>query len=647
MASAQQAHMAKAVSQIQQKKAIPTIDFTVHHLDDGSTVSTQERVIKEARSALYESSGPMQPPTDAQFWSSADPTKPDIAFLKNHFYREGRLTEEQAMYILEKATEILRAEPNLLEVDAPITVCGDIHGQYFDLMKLFEVGGNPADTRYLFLGDYVDRGYFSIECVLYLWSLKIWYPDTLFLLRGNHECRHLTDYFTFKLECKHKYSERLYEVVMDSFCALPLAAVMNKQFLCIHGGLSPELHTLDDLRGIDRFREPPTHGLMCDILWSDPLEDFGSEKTTESFLHNHVRGCSYFFTYTAACQFLERNNLLSIIRAHEAQDAGYRMYRKTKTTGFPSVMTIFSAPNYLDVYNNKAAVLKYESNVMNIRQFNCTPHPYWLPNFMDVFTWSLPFVGEKITDMLIAILNCCSKEELEGGDGLEEELEPSTPEDETQERRKVIKNKILAVGRMSKVFALLREESEKVSELKNVSGGTKVPTTVLANASEEIKESIKGFEDARRSDIENERLPPELVDPEEYSTPATPNEDHSGPATPQGPGKPAPLSGLDEAMSKNASGGMGTPSSPISPGGYRRGHARQASLGTTMTSPSTRRRSVENTISLIREAVDGKGEEDPELNAIADSISSPGRKSGEQERFVGGFHPGHMPSKSQ
>jgi serine/threonine-protein phosphatase 2B catalytic subunit len=92
---------------------------------------------------------------------------------------------------------------------------------------------------------------------------------------------------------------------------------------------------------------------------------------------------------------LERNNLLSIIRAHEAQDAGYRMYRKTKTTGFPSVMTIFSAPNYLDVYNNKAAVLKYESNVMNIRQFNFSPHPYWLPNFMDVFTWSLPFVGEK------------------------------------------------------------------------------------------------------------------------------------------------------------------------------------------------------------------------------------------------------------
>jgi serine/threonine-protein phosphatase 2B catalytic subunit len=112
---------------------------------------------------------------------------------------------------------------------------------------------------------------------------------------------------------------------------------------------------------------------MCDILWADPLEDFGQEKTSEYFIHNHVRGCSYFFSYSAACNFLEKNNLLSIIRAHEAQDAGYRMYRKTMTTGFPSVMTIFSAPNYLDVYNNKAAVLKYENNVMNIRQFSKLP----------------------------------------------------------------------------------------------------------------------------------------------------------------------------------------------------------------------------------------------------------------------------------
>ncbi|KAJ7201571.1 serine/threonine-protein phosphatase 2B catalytic subunit A1 [Mycena pura] len=623
--------IAHAMEQIQNRpKVAVEIDYTQHILEDGTAVSTQERVIKDVQAPAAGI------PTDAQFFSSADRSKPDIGFLKNHLYREGRLSEEQALFILTGATEILRQEPNVLNVDAPITVCGDIHGQYYDLMKLFEVGGSPADTRYLFLGDYVDRGYFSIECVLYLWSLKIWYPNTLFLLRGNHECRHLTDYFTFKLECKHKYSERIYDACMDSFCALPLAAIMNKQFLCIHGGLSPELNTLDDLRAIDRFREPPTQGLMCDILWADPVEDFGAEKTTESFVHNHVRGCSYFFTYQAACQFLERNNLLSIIRAHEAQDAGYRMYRKTRTTGFPSVMTIFSAPNYLDVYNNKAAVLKYESNVMNIRQFNCTPHPYWLPNFMDVFTWSLPFVGEKITDMLVAVLNTCTKEELEEEEDDEATLvssPTSVTSEESVERRKVIKNKILAVGRMSRVFALLREESEKVSELKSVSGSNKLPYGMLAAGAEGIKDAISGFDDARKSDIENERLPPDLFDATSEegkailssgsssspSTPAEQDPDLSAAITAanleaalaQQKGRTAPLS-LNTSTGVLGGGAIGSPNgqspgSPTSPGAaFRRGHGRQASLGTTMTSPSTRRRSLESTMSLIQGVWDGQ-----------------------------------------
>ncbi|KAJ7486665.1 Metallo-dependent phosphatase-like protein [Mycena latifolia] len=629
-------HIAHAIAQIQNRPPPPEIDYTQHILEDGTAISTQERVVKDVQAPAP------QVPTDAQFFAASDPTKPDIAFLKNHFYREGRLSEEQALYIIEKATEVLRSEPNMLALEGPVTICGDIHGQYYDLMKLFEIGGNPVDTPYLFLGDYVDRGYFSIECVLYLWALKIWYPTSIFLLRGNHECRHLTDYFTFKLECKHKYSERIYDACTDSFCALPLAAVLNKQFLCIHGGLSPEFNTLDDLRAIDRFREPPTQGLMCDILWSDPAEDFGTEKTADSFLHNHVRGCSYFFTYQAACNFLERNNLLSIIRAHEAQDSGYRMYRKTKTTGFPSLMTIFSAPNYLDMYNNKAAVIKYENNVMNIRQFNYSPHPYWLPNFMDVFTWSLPFVGEKITDMLVAVLNTCTKEELEDEEDVPMPTSPTSPmspSEDSVERRKVIKNKIMAVGRMARVFALLREESEKVSELKSISGSSRLPYGTLASGSEGIKNAITGFDEARKSDIENERLPPELVDPTSEegkalmsssssgassSMPTTPVESDLDTAAALAAASVAKVADLSlDTSSPLLSSGAPPPLSEGSPSptAFRRGHARQASLGTTMTSPSTRRRGLEDTISLIQGVWDGKPP--PAEDSIAEEAPAP------------------------
>jgi len=290
------------------------------------------------------------------------------------------------------------------------------------------------------------------------------------------------------------------------------------------------------------------------------------------------------------------------------------MYRKTRTTGFPSVMTFFSCPHYLDCYNNKAAILKYESNVLNIRQFNCTPHPYWLPNFMDAFTWSLPFVGEKITDMLLSLLNICTKEELEEADeGLIDIKESAA---ESAERKRVIKNKILAVGRVSRVFALLREESERVSELKSVAGMKELPTDTLANGAEGIKDLITNFDDARKSDIENERLPPDLYDANSeegramMSNPPTPSEET---------GSPVPANGVSAALEQviATDDGIPTPPTPISTSpsmgaAFRRGHGRTASLGTTMTSPSTRRRSLESTISLIREAVDLKEEEGEE-----------------------------------
>lgn len=493
-----------AIRAIQHKKPLPTIDFSVHTLDDGTQVSTKERFCKDVQPPAWE------PLSDEQFYQDEARTKPNLKVLKDHLFREGRLTEEQALFIINTGSELLHAENTLLEIEAPVTICGDVHGQFYDLVKLFEVGGDPAITRYLFLGDYVDRGFFSIECVFYLWSLKIHYPNTFFLLRGNHECRHLTAYFSFKQECEHKYSVTIYDACIESFCNLPLSAVVNKQFLCIHGGLSPELQTLDDLRQLDRFREPPTHGLMADLLWADPGEDFGEEDNNHFFRHNDVRGCSYFYTYHAVCDFLNRNNLLSVIRAHEAQDAGYRMYRTSHNTGFPSVITLFSAPNYIDMYNNKAAVLNYENNVINIRQFNHTAHPFWLPNFMDVFSWSLPFVGEKMMDMLIAILSISSDEELteDTSSSSPSAVTPVIHDTESLEfRKRALKNKILAIGRLSRVFTVLRQESEGVSELKSASGG-RLPAGTLMLGAEGIKNAIQSFDAAQQVDLENERLPP-------------------------------------------------------------------------------------------------------------------------------------------
>lgn len=428
----------------------------------------------------------------------------------------------------------MRTEPTLLTTDAPITselstvyphlltnimlfvVCGDIHGQYFDLMKLFDVsGGEPPLNKFLFLGDYVDRGYFSLECYLYLLALKINYPDQIFLLRGNHECRHLTKHFTFKLECTYKYSSDVYDACMESFDSLPLCALVHQQFFCVHGGISPELRTPEDANKIHRFCEPPNSGIMCDLLWTDPTEDFGSEAHDESFLSNRARGCSYRYSYRAICDFLTHNKLLAVIRGHEAQDAGYRLYRQAAKSEFPALITLFSAPNYVDVYNNKGAVMKYDGKVMNIRQFNCAPHPYYLPKFMNVFDWSLPFVGEKIADLLLAVLNIPS---------IQEKLESLTFEEraklekEKKTKMDVIKGKIRAVGRINRMFSTVRDERETLTELMNAMGTEIIPASYLTLGHEDLRRAIRSFEDAKRCDRINEMLPPDEAEEDDASS---------------------------------------------------------------------------------------------------------------------------------
>jgi len=276
--------------------------------------------------------------------------------------------------------------------------------------------------------------------------------------------------------------------------------------LCIHGGLSPDIKTVEDIAKINRFREPPPSGPMCDLLWADPMEEF-SPDIEETFEYNEVRGCSYLFSYRAVCSFLERNGLLSIIRAHEAQDAGYRMHLKNDATGFPTVITIFSAPNYLDAYNNKGAVLVYENNVMNIRQFNSSPHPYWLPDFMDVFTWSLPFVAEKVAEILLVFLNLCDDEKMDREEQVRLNALGITAEEEAK-RKEMLRTKIKSVSKMLRMFSVLRQERETIMQLKSFLDGNQLPPGIISEGAGAMEAALGNFKAAKKVDQRNERRPP-------------------------------------------------------------------------------------------------------------------------------------------
>eukprot|EP00742_Colponemidia_sp_Colp-10_P001050 GILJ01001136.1.p1 GENE.GILJ01001136.1~~GILJ01001136.1.p1 ORF type:complete len:472 (-),score=66.36 GILJ01001136.1:224-1639(-) len=433
---------------------------------------------------------------------------PDWRLLQKHLTREGRLLKEDVIGVINAAMDIFSRESNMLALHDPITVVGDIHGQFFDLVKLLEVGGSPDKTQYLFLGDYVDRGSFSCEVTLLLYAIKINYPQSFFMVRGNHECRQMTSFFNFRDECDYKYDRQIYNLFMDSFDTLPIAATINGKFLALHGGLSPEMRTLTDIQTLSRFSEPPRAGMFCDMLWADPVEDDGHGAPEDTvFVPNDVRGCSFFYGYNAVCDFLDNNGLLSVIRAHEAQLEGYKMHRSNEKTDFPTVITIFSAPNYCDVYNNKGAVLKFENNTLNIQQFNYSPHPYHLPNFMDVFTWSLPFVSEKVTEMLFNIIK--PREGDDEGDSDEEAGKSGEALEEAQGSKytQILKNKVKFVSRIMKMYRVLREENELIVQLKGLTPGHRIPKGLLLQGHNALKDAVKAFEEAKKWDRVNEKRP--------------------------------------------------------------------------------------------------------------------------------------------
>jgi len=301
----------------------------------------------------------------------------DVKILKEHLKKEGKLELTAVMEMVKKAAELFSKESNVLQLKAPVTLFGDIHGQYYDLINQTDLLPEPSPSDpWLFLGDYVDRGAFGVEVVLYLFALKIHNPEAVYLIRGNHECRHLTNAYNFKKESLAKYkSIEFYDLVMEAFDALPLAALIDggngNTFFCVHGGLSPDIKTIQDINNLNRFGEPPQSGPMCDLLWSDPLEDGTANNLPPAemeewyaveYFENENRGAGYIFGYTAVMEFLKTNQITTIFRAHDVQRTGYcqQFMHCKENRKLPLVVTLFSAPNYCGYYGNEAAILRVE-----------------------------------------------------------------------------------------------------------------------------------------------------------------------------------------------------------------------------------------------------------------------------------------------
>nr|AAA19174.1 phosphoprotein phosphatase 1 [Paramecium tetraurelia] len=261
------------------------------------------------------------------------------------------LTEAEVRGLCIKARDIFISQPILLELEAPLKICGDVHGQYFDLLRLFEYGGYPPESNYLFLGDYVDRGKQSLETICLLLAYKIKYPENFFLLRGNHECASINRIYGFYDECKRRYTIKLWKTFTDCFNCLPVAALIDEKILCMHGGLSPELSNLEQIRRIMRPTDVPDTGLLCDLLWSDP------DKDVQGWADNE-RGVSYVFSQEIVQVFLKKHELDLICRAHPVVEDGYEFFSKRQ------LVTLFSAPNYCGEFDNAGSMMTVDESLM-------------------------------------------------------------------------------------------------------------------------------------------------------------------------------------------------------------------------------------------------------------------------------------------
>eukprot|EP00915_Cephaloidophora_sp_WS-2016_P000593 GHVH01000728.1.p1 GENE.GHVH01000728.1~~GHVH01000728.1.p1 ORF type:complete len:282 (+),score=34.48 GHVH01000728.1:146-991(+) len=249
-------------------------------------------------------------------------------------------------------------QDNIKNVRVPVTVVGDIHGQFCDLQELLRISGTCPETSFLFLGDYVDRGFYSVECVTFVIALKVRYKDRVTLIRGNHETRQISQAYGFYDECLRKYgSVDVWKNITDLFDCLPLAALIENKIFCPHAGLSPSIETLDGVREIERLHEPPHEGPMADIMWSDPYENLGWGISP--------RGAGYSFGNDVTTGFNLKNGLKVIARAHQMMMEGFQWAHDD------GIVTVFSAPNYCYRCLNQAAIMEIDDRMnYTFIQFN-------------------------------------------------------------------------------------------------------------------------------------------------------------------------------------------------------------------------------------------------------------------------------------
>ncbi|WPH04250.1 serine/threonine-protein phosphatase t [Acrodontium crateriforme] len=286
-------------------------------------------------------------------------------------FKNGKKIHKKYVYqIILAVKDIVYNEPTMVETtvkpDQKLTVCGDTHGQYFDLLEIFRLNGLPTDTHaYLFNGDFVDRGSWSTEIALLLYAYKWLRPDKFFLNRGNHETDDMNRMYGFEGECKAKYNERVFKLFSESFSALPLATLIGDKYLTLHGGLFSDDNTsLDDIRKLNRHnqRQPGQSGLMMEMLWTDPQTAPGRGPSK--------RGVGLQFGPDVTKRFCEKNGLDAIIRSHEVRMEGYEEEHDGKC------ITVFSAPKYCDSTENKGAYINIESDLkLQFHKFDAVPHP--------------------------------------------------------------------------------------------------------------------------------------------------------------------------------------------------------------------------------------------------------------------------------